>query len=357
VGGEPYISVVVPVHDGGTQLGLCLDALLASDWRDRELIVVDDCSTDGSAELAEARGATVLRMERRGGPAVARNAGARRARGHVLLFVDADVVVRRNTLARVARTFRKRAGVAAVFGSYDDAPAERNLVSRFKNFFHHFVHQRSSAEASTFWSGCGAVRRAAFESVGGFDERRYSRPSVEDIELGRRLRLAGHRIVLDKQLQVKHLKRWTLRSLVATDIARRAVPWSRLILEGGSLIDDLNLRVSDRVSAALTGLAALALLASPLAPAPLLVVALAALLAVFRINRELYGSFFRLWGARAAAAAFALHLLYYLYSGTVFGLCFVAHRLSKLREAARPATPARTSAAHVPGPPQHVNDA
>ncbi|HEU4594716.1 MAG TPA: glycosyltransferase family A protein, partial [Pyrinomonadaceae bacterium] len=253
------LSVIVPVRDGGARLEQCLDALLASDFEPFELIVVDDGSTDGGASAAAccARGVEVVALARNSGPAAARNRGAERGRGSVLLFVDADVVVRPDTLARVAALFTERPEVAAVFGSYDDAPAARNFVSQYKNLQHHFVHQHASERAETFWAGCGAVRRAAFEAVGGFDERRYTKPSVEDIELGRRLRRAGFVIALDKGLQVKHLKRWTLPSLLRADIFDRALPWSRLILRdgGGGMINDLNLRVRERACAALVGLA------------------------------------------------------------------------------------------------------
>ncbi len=254
--GDVSLSVVVPVRDGGAQLEQCLDALLASDFSRFELIVVDDGSTDGGASVAacRARGVEVVELSRNLGPAAARNRGAERARGNVLLFVDSDVVVRPGTVARVAAFLSRQPGVAAVFGSYDDAPAAANFVSQYKNLQHHFVHQQASERAETFWAGCGAVRRAAFDAVGGFDERQYTKPSVEDIELGQRLRRAGYSVALDKGLQVKHLKRWTFTSLLRADIFHRALPWSRLILnDGGALINDLNLRVRERVSAALVG--------------------------------------------------------------------------------------------------------
>src|SRR5205807_8681242 len=63
---------------------------------------------------------------------------------------------------------------------------------------------------STFWAGLGAVRRDAFEAVGGFDAERYLVPSVEDIDLGARLATTGHRIELDPAVQGTHLKAWSL---------------------------------------------------------------------------------------------------------------------------------------------------
>jgi GT2 family glycosyltransferase len=334
---EPFVSVVVPVRDGAAHLPRCLDALVASDYARREIIVVDDASSDSSAEIATSRGALVLRLARQSGPAAARNHGAARARGDVLLFIDADVEVRRDTLTRVAAHFAADPTLAAVFGSYDDAPAEPNFASQFKNLFHHFTHQRSARRASTFWAGCGAIRREVFLVTGGFDARRFARPSVEDIELGYRLCRAGREIVLDRDVQVKHLKRWTLPTLWRADIRDRAVPWSRLIVAQGGMINELNLSYRDRVSAALVCLAALALAVGAFAralvaasPAPFVAASLVLLAVVVALNLGLYKSFFRLRGARFAVAACAMHLLYFLYGAATFAACWLARKTRAL---------------------------
>jgi GT2 family glycosyltransferase len=325
---HPQLSIIIPVRDGGPHLSRCLDALLSSDVSETEVIVVDDCSTDASAEVARSRGVEVIRLDSRRGPAAARNAGARRARGGVLLFVDADVVVRADTAARVEAFFRGRPDAAALFGSYDDEPDAPNFVSQYKNLTHHFIHQRSRPDAETFWAGCGAVRREAFESVGGFDETRYARPSIEDIELGRRLRRAGFRVTLDRTLQVKHLKRWTHATLLRADVFDRAIPWSRLILEEGSMPSELNLRASDRASAALVCVAAAlaacsaaALFSRPLLSPALLACAAALLVAVVLLNLPLL-RFLRARRGLAFALASTLMLsLYYLYGACAFALC------------------------------------
>lgn len=109
---QPFISVIVPVFNGGKCLEQCLDALLPSLYPFCEVIVVDDGSTDNSVEISRQRGASVYHMTRQSGPAAARNHGASKARGDVLLFVDADVVVRSDTLARIAMNFEKNPRLA-----------------------------------------------------------------------------------------------------------------------------------------------------------------------------------------------------------------------------------------------------
>lgn len=318
---QPFISIIIPVYNGEKFLPVCLAALVSGSYPDYELIVVDDCSTDRSVEISREKGATVLKTSRQSGPGGARNLGAQHARGEVLLFVDADVVVKPDTLERVAANFIHHPEVAAVFGSYDDEPAEKNFISQYKNLFHRFVHQQARSEAETFWAGCGAIRRDVFLAVEGFDAERYPRPAIEDIELGYRMRTKGHRILLDKQLQAKHLKRWTLKSMLHADIFCRAVPWSMLIFESKGMVNDLNLQTTDRISAGLLGLSLLLLPFTVLKP--ILFVLIVILLAMIPIlNHKLYRFFYQRKGLAFAVLAFPLHLLYYLYSATTFVLCW-----------------------------------
>jgi hypothetical protein len=97
------------------------------------------------------------------------------------------------------------------------------------------------------------MRRDVFLGSAGFDVS-YTVPGVEDIELGIRLVRSGVRIALDPTIQVKHLKRWTLWNMVVTDIRHRGISWMRLILASRQMPDDLNLRISSRVSVAMTAL-------------------------------------------------------------------------------------------------------
>ena len=300
------LSVVVPVHNGGPDLRACLEAIARSSRRPDELLVVDDGSTDGAVACARELGAKVFSLpDGPHGPAWARNRGAARSAGDVLVFVDADVEIHPDALERFARAFADDPELAAVFGSYDDHPSAPGHVSRYKNLLHHFVHQQGAGDAETFWAGCGAIRRDVFKSAGGFSEA-YRRPSIEDIELGARLRAAGHRIRLAPEILCTHRKRWTLRSLLRTDIFARAVPWTRLILSQGKLPAGLNTDRKSRWSAAgvgLAGLAAVAVAAGLVTRRPFVAVGAAALAvgavaAVAALNRGLYRFFFAHGGWR-----------------------------------------------------------
>ncbi len=249
----PSLSVVVPVHRCAELLPETLGALRDSDLPDHawELIAVDDASGDRTPEVAGRYADRLVRVSGDPrGPAHARNRGAAAADGEILAFVDADVRVRPDTLRRLRDALTGRGEGAAgpgrgaaspdgaatarppdaVFGSYDDDPPAPGVVSRYRNLLHHHVHQRHPGAAETFWAGCGAMRRSAFEAAGGFDDRRYRRPQIEDIELGRRLRALGHRIELRPEIRVTHLKRWTLGEVLRTDFRDRGVAWTRLLL-------------------------------------------------------------------------------------------------------------------------------
>ncbi len=245
------ISAIIPVRDGGLGFRRCLQAIIQAAPASSEIIVVADGDTDGSWLVAEEFGVKVLRNPIPQGPARSRNIGAQAARGDILFFLDADVVIHLDALHQVQAAFANDPPLAALFGSYDDEPGENNFLSQYKNLFHHYVHQISREEASTFWSGCGAVRRKVFLELGGFNET-YRKPCIEDIELGYRMKQAGYRIRLSKELQVKHLKRWNIRSLLKSDFFDRALPWTELILRDRSFVNDLNLRFSSRLSVMLT---------------------------------------------------------------------------------------------------------
>lgn len=315
---QPFISVIIPVYNGEDFLVQCLDGIFASEYNFFEVIVADDGSTDKSAAISRAQGANVLSTERRqSGPAAARNIAAEKAVGDILLFVDADVVVNKNTLTQVAAHFQKNTEISALFGSYDDAPFEQNFLSQYRNLLHHYVHQNSSCEASTFWAGLGAIRREVFLEVGGFDANQFPVPSIEDIELGTRLRSKGYEILLAKEIQVKHLKKWSGVSMVFTDVFCRALPWSKLILTKKAMINDLNLKSSDRLSAMLVG-AGIAFFPFIFWMPMLLVAILMFILLTLFLNRQIFFFFTRKKGIVFAVQTVPWQLFYFFYSGSAF---------------------------------------
>jgi glycosyltransferase involved in cell wall biosynthesis len=323
------VSVIVPVHRGGESFRRCLESIAAARSGEDELIVVADGESDGSWRYAEDFGAIIIQIPTPHGPARARNLGAESARGDILFFTDADVTIPPDALRQVARAFEREPGLAALMGSYDDAPDVPNFLSQYKNLFHHHTHQTAREDASTFWGACGAIRRRVFLEMEGFDTV-YRHPSIEDIELGYRLKSAGHEIRLLKSLQVKHLKHWKVASLLKSDFLRRALPWTELILRDRRFINDLNLRFSSRASVPVAFGIFGAMIGSLLWP-PLLVVSLGLMAALFLLNAPLFLFFGRKRGLWFALKAFAWHCFYYVYSGLAFAIGCIRHRLGRQR--------------------------
>jgi GT2 family glycosyltransferase len=312
----PGIAVVIPVHNNGDDFHACLNAILSCRPPPTEVVAVDDGGTDGSASFAESKGITVIRLDCAHGPAFARNRGVETTTADVVLFVDADVVVPPDTVGKVAGYLHEHDRVAAVFGSYDEDPPAGGILSKYRNLLHHWIHQHADEEASTFWAGCGAIRKTAFDDVNGFNET-YVRPSIEDVELGLRLRAAGHRIRLLRDLQCCHLKQWTVWSTIRTDIFCRAVPWSRLSLQCG-LPRDLNFRWRDRIGAGLACLLPVLLAGALLTPWlwPAALIAAGGLIA---LNTGFYRFLLSTLGP-GALICIPWHWSYLAYSAATFGL-------------------------------------
>ncbi len=296
------LTAIVPATDARPTLDRCITAIRSAASPPEEIIVV----TEGVA----------------GNSARVRNEGARRAQGDVLVFVDSDVEIHSDAFVRIREQFERNSDLAALFGSYDDAPPGSG-VAAFRNLLHHHVHHACAGYASTFWTGIGAVRRSAFEGTGGFDE---NLDWIADIEFGSRLAASGNAIVLDPSIQGTHLKAWSLGEMIRTDFARRGIPWVLLLLEGRAPSSALNLGWHHRASAAVSLAAAAALCArrgKALAVATVTLVVL---------NRAFYALLLRRRGPVEAAAGVGLHALHHVVAAASVPAGFALHLVRRKGE-------------------------
>ena len=363
---KPYISVVIPVKNGGEKFEQCLQGLATSNYKDYELIVVNDASKDNTVEIALKYGARVLHskdfpfkhkpdfpFQDSIGPAGARNIGARHANGEIIFFIDGDVVPKRDNIDRLAKIFKENKDIAAVFGSYDDSPGCQNFIGQYRNMLHSYIHQISLVEAETFWTGCGAIRKDVFSKMQGFDLKTFRLPSIEDIDLGYRLKDAGYRICLDKGLQVKHLKQWTFKSMLKTDVFHRAIPWSRVMFKRKNLPNDLNIQTHHRISGGmvLIGFVLLSLLVGyyifkaghyilfggiSYNDISIVVTVLSVILVltanVIFLNYKFYWFFWKRKGFWFMARSIPLHFFYYLYSTVTFAFFITDYHVPLFRK-------------------------
>jgi len=327
------ISIIIPVKNDPLNLKKCLQSIANSVYTNYECIVVDDASTDETPDIASHFQIKLLKLPQNHGPAYARNQGAKIASGKILFFVDADVLIYPDTLTKIFNVFNTRPELDAVIGSYDDAPADTAFISQYKNLFHHYIHQQAKEQASTFWSGCGAIRRELFLKINGFDVT-FGRPAIEDIELGFRLIAENHKIALIKEIQVKHLKHWSFWGLLKTDIFDRALPWTLIMLRDRMFPKDLNLGNSQRISVFLTYSLLLLISMLPFCPliipseyhttafAFLLLILPFLLLLLVSVNHKFYRFFWHKRGFLFTLQVIPLHILYFFYCGVglIFGI-------------------------------------
>ena len=278
-----WLSVIVPATDAPSTLAACLSAIRSAHDPPEDVIVVDRPAHAGAA--------------------AARNLGTERAAEQILVFVDADVAVHPDVFHRIRERFDSDPGLSAVFGSYDDAPAAPGFVSVFRNLLHYHVHQASPGPATTFWTGLGAVRRSAFDGVGGLDEELAW---LEDVDLGMRLSSRGARIELDPRIQGKHLKKWSAWSMIKTDFVGRGIPWTVLLLRHRSASTALNLGWHHRASAASCVFGCVALVKRRFG------LAVAAMGCFVGLNRSFHRALLRRFGLPRAALGVGLHAVHHL---------------------------------------------
>lgn len=251
-------TLIIPTLNSASTLAQVLPPLLKL-HHDIEIVISDDGSVDATLDLAHNLAGQVCIHQRsvRGGASVARNHGAECALGAILVFIDSDVVVEPKVVTEMIELLESRADLSAVFGCYAPSRTGEASLSRFRNLLHRYFHlHQETREVQSFWTGLGAVRAQVFREAGGFCP---SVRGIEDVEFGMRLYRAGHKIEVDPRFQGTHLKNWTWKSMILTDIFLRAVPWTRLALVGRAPTHGLNLSLRLKAAPALLGLALLTL--------------------------------------------------------------------------------------------------
>ena len=199
------ISVIIPAKNAARTLGLCLQAVLQQEGmlldQDYEVIVVDDGSTDGTAQIAQEYKVTVIRQSTMG-PAAARNSGARISKGTILAFTDADCAPSSTWLMDLTRPFQNPdvMGVKGVYGTHQTA-----LVARFVQIEYEYKYARMRNQAAIDFidTNNAAYRKEVFIQNGGFNES-FRVPSVEDQEFSFRLARKGYRLVFEPSAVVYH---------------------------------------------------------------------------------------------------------------------------------------------------------
>jgi GT2 family glycosyltransferase len=247
---DPVVSIVIPTYNRCARLRDVLEALAHQtvSLSDFETVVVSDGSTDRTDEyLSEVRlpFRLVVVRQTNAGPAAARNAGATRAAGDLLLFVDDDVVARPQLVDEHLRAHEKHGDAGVVIGPMLTPPDRRlSAVVRWEQamLYKQYEAMRRGDYPATyrqFYTGNASLHRSSFFAAGGFDER-YRR--AEDVELAYRLGQRGAFFVFNERAEAYHYAQrsydaWLRNAYqyASTDVlmARESKPFDRLAILRG----------------------------------------------------------------------------------------------------------------------------
>lgn len=318
----PKVSVVIPVYNAEPTLKECLARLHESRYRDFETVLVDDGCTDQSTAIAAEFPVRIVPTSGRVGPAAARNLGARMATGELLFFIDSDVMVRQDSLSLLAESF-EGGDVDGLCGVQAAQMRYTNIASQYKNLWMRWTYLRQTGDVPLFYTTAAAIRREAFLRVGGFDQG-YATPNVEDTAFGQKLARLGVRVRVHPELEVEHVKRYSLWSMLRTDFMR-AVSLTRLKLRhpGDLAQNNTSVPSSYMASVPLSGFTVLFLLVGLLVGLPgMTAVGAAGIAGVMGLNWEFLTAIRRSEGfVRMLAAIPVLWLeLLVVGAGTVVGL-------------------------------------
>jgi len=229
------LSVIIPAFNAEKTIGALLESVVSSADDSIEVIVVDDCSTDGTAEIVGRFPSVRLVLnESRRGPAAARNLGARHATHDLLVFTDADTVFEEGTFASIQRFLRSHPEAICAAGVYSRVPANRGFMPRYKALWECAtvdlgVKGGDIAKINVFSARPGIVHRELFEKVGGFDEKTFTGADIEDMDFGNRVAKISP-IYIVKYIRIRHnYPEGLLKEL--RPFARRSFLWPRTFLK------------------------------------------------------------------------------------------------------------------------------
>lgn len=197
------ISIVIPVYNSSLTLKECLDSVFESNFKNFEVIVVSDYSSDNSVEIAKKYNCKIIELDGNKGPAFARNKGAEIAEGDILLFLDSDVIINKNSLDIISEKFLSL-DVNAVQGIYSHEPNYKYIATQFyQSYLCYYVWPENKKYATTLVTNCFGIRKKIFMELKGFDVQ-MKRANCEDEQFGYILISKGYKILILRNVQVEH---------------------------------------------------------------------------------------------------------------------------------------------------------
>lgn len=231
----PFISIIIPNHNGEKTIGRCLEAACNSNYSNFEVVVVDDCSTDNSIAIIAPYPSRLIRLSEHGGASRARNAGAENSKGDVLFFIDADCLLQKDTLAKAASAYMKNGPEVIIGGTYTLLPYDQNFFSIFQSIFIHYSETKNIQNPDYIATHAMLIQAEVFKKSGGLNEEFM--PILEDVEFSHRLKRMGYRLRMEPDIQVQHIFNFTLKKSFRNGI-RKTKYWSIYSIKNKDLLSD-----------------------------------------------------------------------------------------------------------------------
>jgi glycosyltransferase involved in cell wall biosynthesis len=231
----PFISVIIPNHNGEKTIGRCLEAAYSSTFDNFEIIVVDDCSTDASIAIISQYPCRLVRLSGHGGSSKARNTGAQSSKGDVLFFIDADCLLLPETLTKAASAYMEGGPEVVIGGTYTSLPYDQKFFSIFQSIFIHYSETKNLQNPDYIATHAMLIKADIFKKSGGFNEDFM--PILEDVEYSHRLKNMGYSLGMDPDIQVQHIFNFTVTKSLRNAI-RKTKYWSIYSIKNKDLLSD-----------------------------------------------------------------------------------------------------------------------
>ncbi len=339
---ERFISVVIPNRNGAASIAQCLSAACASDYGRFEVVVVDDGSEDASVEIIKTFPCRLVQLDAHGGVSKARNAGARASSGELLLFIDNDCLLGREALSIANASYGERKD-RILGGTYTPSPYDADFFSSFQSVFvHHFETKKANPDYVA--AHAMVIDAELFRRSGGFVEDSFIgvAASVEDVELSHRLRRAGCELVMNPEMQVQHMFRFSLRRSLRNAITKSRY-WTMYSMANRDIFKDSGTASLELKTNVVSGLAqALLLAGAAVGGAAWPLAGVVPLLAFnLHVNRRLIEAWFRTKGLRFSMMALVYYTTLYAAAVGIGGVVGAAQYLWSIRLLGRypPCTP------------------
>ncbi len=214
-------SVIVPAYNSEKTIFECINALLQQENSfEYEIIIVDDGSTDNTSKIIKNINSKRLKYswQKNSGPAKARNLGAKKAKGEIIIFTDSDCIATKNWLSEMIKPFKDKK-IVAVQGAYKTK--QKNLIGKFGQIEIEERYEKMKKSKKLDWVGSysAAYRRELFNKLKGFDES-FPIASGEDPELSYRVQKTGGKIVFNEKAIVYHTHPKNLAKYLKTKFFR-----------------------------------------------------------------------------------------------------------------------------------------